>query len=84
MSDQSAEPRDLRPRPEADAPLRHRQDPSQEPAPVGRWEREAESPGESGPENTVTKTSRVFVFVMAAIIVLAIAAFLILHPQAGD
>lgn len=60
-----------------------REEPPSENALPGRGEREAEKRSETGREDSVTKTSRVFFFVMAAIIAFAIAVFLILHPRPG-
>jgi hypothetical protein len=81
MDGRFTEPRDLRPQADADPPLRR-----------DRVTQESNSVGQPNPaghremshENSATKSSRVFFFVMAAIIALAIAVFLILHPQAGD
>jgi hypothetical protein len=85
MAGQFTEPRDLRPQAETDAPLRRlRDDASPEAKPPGRWVRESESHAKTGHEDSVTKSCRVYFFIMAAIIAAAIAVFLILHPQAGD
>jgi hypothetical protein len=51
----------------------------------GRWEREAEAAHhEAGPEDSATKSSRIYFFIILAIIIAGIAVFLILHPQGGD
>ena len=85
MNERSSEPYDLRPWPQTDAPLRRSQDNrSPEAASPSRLEHESESHVEKGHEDSVTKSSRVYFFIMAAIIAAAIAVFLILHPQAGD
>jgi hypothetical protein len=47
----------------------------------GRWEREAEEPHKSGPEDSVTKSSRVYFFVVLAIIAGAFVVFLVVRPQ---
>jgi hypothetical protein len=52
---------------------------SQEPS--GRWEREAEEPHKSGPEDSATKSSRIYFFVILAIIAGAFAIFLLIRPQ---
>ena len=85
MDSRSTEPRDLRPQLESDAPLRRERSASDEVGEAtGRTELRSPGHAESGHEDSVTKSSRVFFFVMAAIIALAIAVFLVLHPQAGD
>jgi hypothetical protein len=53
--------------------------PEQEPS--GRWEREAEVPHKTGPEDSVTKSSRIYFFVILAIIAGAFAIFLLIRPQ---
>jgi hypothetical protein len=50
----------------------------------GRWEREAVAHHEAGPEDSATKSSRIYFFIILAIIIAGIAVFLILHPQGGD
>jgi hypothetical protein len=47
----------------------------------GRWEREAEEPHKSGPEDSATKSSRIYFFVILAIIAGAFAIFLLIRPQ---
>jgi len=84
MAGDATQPRDLRPQPEADAPVRREDTDHPVESGPGRWEREAEAPHESGPEDSATKSSRIYFFILAAIIAAAIAVFLILHPQAGD
>ena len=82
MDTRSAEPCDPRPQLEADAPLRRERSVPDQTA--DRTSLSSSGPAESGHEDSATKTSRVYFFIMAAIIALAIAIFLILHPQAGD
>jgi len=82
MDSRFTEPRDLRPQQEADAPLRREHLKTGETA--GREELASDSRAESCHGDSATKSSRVYFFIMAAIITLAIAIFLILHPQAGD
>ncbi len=50
----------------------------------GRWEREAVAHHKAGPDDAATKSSRVYFFIILAIIIAGIALFLILHPQGGD
>ena len=82
MDDLSTEPRDLRPRTETDASLRRDRAPIESQSPSRVEAKDDHSRGER--EDAATRSSRVYFFVMAAIIALAIAVFLILHPQAGD
>ena len=83
MNSFGTDPRDLRPRLEADAPLR-RDRSTEESAAAGPSYLKTKRQVATSPENSAAKASRVFFFVIAAIIALAIAVFLILHPQAGD
>lgn len=77
MAGSATEPRDI---PECAGPEHAPQaSPGHEP---GRWEREAEEHHRhTGPEDAVTKSSRIYFFIMLAIIAAAIAVFLILRPQ---
>jgi hypothetical protein len=61
-------------------------EPVSQPGPVaqeqsGRWEREAEEPHKAGPEDSVTKSSRIYFFVILAIIAGAFVVFLVVRPQ---
>ncbi|HXE09241.1 MAG TPA: hypothetical protein VN612_15165 [Acidobacteriaceae bacterium] len=47
----------------------------------GRWEREAEELHKSGPEDSVTTSSRIYFFVIVGIVAATFVVFLLLRPQ---
>jgi len=53
-------------------------EPRQQP---GRWEREAETLHKSGLEDSVTKSCRIYFFVILGVIVATFVVFLLLRPQ---
>ena len=47
----------------------------------GRWEREAEELHTSGPEDSVTRSSRIYFFVIVGIVAASFIVFLLLRPS---
>jgi hypothetical protein len=85
MAGHTTEPRDLRPRLEADAPLRRlREDAPGEASPIHDRKTGLSARPAAVLCRGAGKTNRVFFFTMVAIIAAAIAIFLILHPQPGN